>query len=129
MIAGNPEVLDTVLTFGRRNVLASFELSHAWSEGYWRRFEPRLADQVAAYYAREPGPVRALVRRWGVTHIVVREADFTVKAMTHHPLFAPFDAAIAARAKQPGSFVLLDATLFPGIEVAPGLRLIDLRGL
>jgi len=129
LVAGNPELLDTVLTFGRRNVLASFELAHPWNRGYWRRFEPRLADQVEAYYAKDPAKVRELVRAYGVTHIVVRDADFTAAATADHPLFAPFDARIATLAHKPGGYALLDGERFPYVAVAPGLRLIDVRAL
>lgn len=129
LIAGNPEVLDTVLTFGRRNVLASFELAHPWSRGYWQRYRYRLAAQANAYYAKDIAQVIAMVRRWGVTHIVVRESDFTPEAMARHPLFEPYDTQIAMLGRQPGDFVLLDAALFPYQRVAPGIRLIDVRGL
>jgi len=129
LVAGNPDVLDNVLTFGRRNVLASFELAHPWNQGYWRRFEPRLVDQVEAYYAKDPAAVRELVRDYGVTHIVVRDADFTAAATKDHPLFAPYDGRIAALARKPGDYVLLDRERFPGVTVAPGLRLLDVRAL
>lgn len=129
LLAGNPTVLDTVLTFGRRNVLASFELAHPWSQGYWQRLAPRLADQVEAYYAKDPKTVLAMVRKYNVTHIVVREADFTDAAMAAHPLFAPYDARIAAISERPGNYVLLDAAIFPYTNVAPGVRLLDVRPL
>lgn len=129
LVAGNPELLDNVLTFGRRNVLASFELAHPWNQGYWRRFEPRLADQVEAYYAKSPAAVRELVRRYGVTHIVVRDADFAPAATGGHPLFAPYDGRIAVLARKPGDYVLRDRQRFPGVVVAPGLRLVDVRAL
>lgn len=129
LLAGNPIVLDNVLTFGRRDVLATYELAHPWSLGYWRRYGPRLTDQAAAYYAKDPATVLAVARTYGLTHMVVREADFTAQALAGHPIFEPFDTRIRQLAATPGPFVLLDAKLFPYTPVGPGLRLIDLRPL
>ncbi len=127
LFAGNPEVMDTVLTFGQRNVLASFELAHPWSLGYWQRFSPRLADQIEAYYAKDPATVRAFAAQYGVTHFVVREADFTARAMRDHPLFAPYDGRIRELADAPGNFALLDQEKFPYTSPEPGIRLVDVR--
>ncbi len=126
-IAGNPELLDTILTFGRRNVLASFELAHPWSLGYWAAFMPRLAHQVEAYYAKDPATVLEFARVYGITHMVVREADYTPKALGDHPLFAPFDVRIRELASRPGNFALLDGANFPYTSPEPGIRLVDLR--
>jgi len=127
LIAGNPEVLDNVLTFGRRNVVASFELAHPWSQGYWRRYMPRLGHQAEAYYAKDAATVIDFARFYGVTHIVVREADFTPAALAGDPLFAPFTARIRELAALPGNFVLLDETKFPYTSPEPGIRLVDMR--
>lgn len=129
LLAGNPNVLDNVLTFGRRTVLASYELAHPWSLGYWKRYAPRLADQAAAYYAKDPATVLTIARKHGLTHLVVRESDFTPKALAGSPVFEPFDARIRELAAKPGPFVLLADKLFPSERIAPGFRLIDLRPL
>ncbi len=129
LLAGNPKDLDNVLTFGRRDVLATFELAHPWSRGYWADYLPRLAHQAAAYYAKDPATVLEFARAYGVTHMLVREADLTPAAVAAGPLFAPFDARIAALAATPGKFALLDARKFPYTNPEPGVRLIDLRPL
>ena len=129
LLAGNPEQLDTVLTFGRRDVLASYELAHPWSVGYWETYYPRLAHQAAAYYAKDPPTVLEFAKAYGVTHMVVRDADLTGAAIAKGPLFAPFDARIRELAAGPGKFVLLDAAKFPYTSPEPGVRLIDLRPL
>lgn len=126
-VAGNPEVMDNVLTFGRRNVLASFELAHPWSVGYWRRFAPRLADAVEAYYAKDARTVVDVARRDGITHFVVREGDFTPETLRKGPLFAPYNARIRELAAAPGQFALLDGAQFPYTRLAPDLRLVDMR--
>lgn len=129
LLAGNPVLLDNVLTFGRRNVVASFELAHPWSVGYWARLYPRLAHQAEAYYAKDPDTVLEFARAYGVTHMVVREADFTDKALAKGPLFAPLDGRIRELAGQPGNFALLDKGKFPYTSPEPGMRLVDLRPL
>ena len=126
-LAGNPEVMDNVLTFGERNVLATFELAHPWSVGYWRQFAPRLADTVAAYYAKDARTVIAVAKRDGITHFVVREGDFRPEALRQGPLFAPYNARIRELAAAPGDFALLDGTQFPYTRLAPDIRLVDMR--
>lgn len=127
LLAGHPEILDTVLTFGQRNVLASFELAHPWSTGYWQLLAPRLEAELTAYYAKEPQTVIAVARTYGITHFVVRESDFTAKALAGHPLFAPYDERIRELAAQPGNFALLDPVAFPYTRPEPGIRLVDMR--
>jgi len=129
LLAGNPELLDDVLTFGRRDVLASYELAHPWSVGYWEEYYPRLAHQVAAYYAKDAATVLEFAKAYNVTHMVVRDADFTGQAIAKGPLFAPLDARIRELAAKPGKFVLLDAAEFPYTSPEPGVRLVDLRPL
>jgi hypothetical protein len=129
LFAGNPELLDTVLTFGRRNVMATFELAHPWSLGYWDQLYPRLGHQVDAYYAKDPDTVLEFARVYGVTYFVVREADFTPAALSKQPLFAPLDGRIRELADMPGNFALLDGEKFPYTSPEPGVRLVDMRPL
>ncbi|KHK01392.1 hypothetical protein [Desulfovibrio sp. TomC] len=127
VLAGNAKDMDNVLTFGRRNVVASFELAHPWSVGAWKVMLPRLAHQAEAYYAKDASVVREFARAYGVSYMVVREADLTPAAMTRGPLFAPFDAHIRELAGQPGNFALLDGANFPYTSPEPGVRLVDVR--
>ncbi|QAZ66028.1 hypothetical protein C3Y92_01730 [Solidesulfovibrio carbinolicus] len=127
LVAGNPKDLDNVLTFGRRNVVASFELAHPWSVGAWKIMTPRLGHQLEAYYAKDSDTVREFARVYGVTHMVVREGDYAPKAMEKGPLFAPFDDRIRELAAASGKFALLDGAEFPYTSPEPGVRLIDLR--
>ncbi|WP_300161493.1 hypothetical protein [Solidesulfovibrio sp.] len=129
LLAGNPELLDDVLTFGRRDVVASYELAHPWSQGYWTMYYPRLAHQAEAYYAKDADVVLEFARAYGVTHMVVREADLTKEAAAKGPLFAPFNDRIAALAATAGNFALLDGEKFPYTSPEPGVRLVDLRPL
>lgn len=76
LFAGHPYLMDNVLTFGRRSVLASYELAHPWSRGLWQRLQPRLKDMLQAYYARDPQQVRKFCQTWNVAYLVVDEAHF-----------------------------------------------------
>ena len=127
VLAGNAKDMDNVLTFGRRNVAASFELAHPWSLGAWKVMLPRLAHQAEAYYAKDAAVVREFAQAYGVSYMVVREADLTPEAMARGPLFAPFDARIRELAGLPGNFALLDGANFPYTSPEPGVRLVDVQ--
>jgi hypothetical protein len=131
VFAGHPELMDNVLTFGRRNVQASFELAHPWLTGYWRRYEPRLRDLFAAYYATDAETVRDFAGRYGVDFMVVDERHFRPEFVAGKPFFAPFDGLVrelAARAALSGrGFALLDKTLFPGEAAGEAVRVVRLR--
>jgi len=129
VFAGHPELMDNVLTFGRRNVQASFELAHPWMTGYWRQYEPRLRELFAAYYATDPQEVRAFASRYGVDYLVVDERHFRPQFLAGRPFFAPFDALIRALADTAAAgqgFALLDQTVFPGNPVSDGVRVVRL---
>ena len=129
LLAGNPELLDNVLTFGRRNVLASFELAHPWSLGYWRRYAPRLRPRSRPITPRiRPGPgpgpgVRGDASGGGGSGL---RSEGNWRADRCSRLSTPGIRELAAR---PGDFILRDRTRFAGQEIAPGLFLIDLRPL
>ncbi|MHC1790739.1 hypothetical protein [Solidesulfovibrio sp.] len=127
VLAGNARDMDNVLTFGRRNVVATFELAHPWSTGAWKVMLPRLAHQAEAYYAKDPTTVREFARVYDVDWMVVREADYEAAALARGPLFAPLDAGIRELAGLPGNFALLDAAEFPYTSPEPGVRLVDVR--
>ncbi len=131
--AGHPELMDNLLTFGHRNVQASFELAHPWMTGYWRRYEPRLDDLFTAYYAADPEAVTAFCRRYGVDFLVVDEAHFTPGFLAGRPFFAPFDGRIreiaAATLADGRGFAILDEKRFPYVRVGGTLRLLDVRGM
>lgn len=76
LYAGHPYTMDNVLTFGQRSVLASYELAHPWSRGYWNRFSPRFEDMLRAYYAKDVNVVRIFCQRWKIDYIVVDDRQF-----------------------------------------------------
>jgi len=127
MLAGHPDLLDVVMTFSRRNALATFELAHPWSRGYWERFRPRLEAQLAAYYAADPAVVRRFAHDYGVDFMVVDEAHFTPEFLAGRPVFEPFGQLVREMVRGRRSYALLDANTFPRIPLRPGAFLVDLR--
>lgn len=127
MLAGHPELMDTVLTFGRRNALATFELAHCWSQGYWERMRPRLDAVFTAYYARDKQTVTAFARRFDVDFMVVDTSHFTTAFLSGSPFFEPFGQAIKEMTQGQDAFAVLDASQFTRIPLTPGAFLIDLR--
>lgn len=150
IVAGHPNLLDNVLTFGQRPALATFELAHPWSRGYWQRLRPRLEDFFKAYYAEDPRVVREFCRQYGVSFLVVDDRHFTPEFLAGGrflvpftpplqeekkrlaewiscPFFAPFDGQIRHLTQGRRRFVLLDRNLFPGVAVDEHQRLLDMR--
>ena len=150
LVAGQPDLMDNVITFGRRPALATFELAHPWSRGYWQRLRPRLQDLFTAYYAEDPQVVKDFCRKYQVSFLVVDDRHFTpefiaggwflvpfnqpleggwkkLRERVICPFFAPFDAQIKRLAKARRHFVLLNRELFPGKVVDEHQRLLDLR--
>jgi len=127
MLAGHPDLMDVVMTFARRNALATFELAHPWSRGYWERFRPRLEAALTAYYARDPAVIRHFAHDYGVDFMVVDESHFTPQFLAARPAFEPFGQLVRDMTRDAGRFVLLDQATFPRIPLRPGAFLVDLR--
>ncbi|MGD9781054.1 MAG: hypothetical protein AB7V14_02760 [Kiritimatiellia bacterium] len=142
LVAGPPALMDNVLAFGQRRVLASFELAHPWLRGYWARIEPRLRDLFAAYYAADPAEIRAFCARHGVDWMMVDERDFPEGAggkpetaahprapdfLRGRPFFAPFDGQIQALVAGRTHFAILSQADFPYVRLDPNRRLLDMR--
>jgi len=106
IISGHPYDMDNVLTFGRRNVFASFELAHPWNLGYWKRLRSRLEAQFDAYYAADLKDVAAFCRDNHIDYLVVNRHHFTKKFLNGKPFFAPFDAQIQQRAAKTQTYAL-----------------------
>jgi len=129
VFAGHPQLMDNLLTFGKRKVFVSYKLAHPWAKGWWEFVRPRLESLFRAYYAKDPAVVRAFCRENRIDFLVVDPADFTPGFLVKLPFFAPFDALIRELAKGPGEFAVLDEREFPFTPIGGRLRLIDMRGL
>lgn len=152
LIAGHPNLMDNVLTFGKRPVFASFELAHPWSQGYWEKVQPRLEELFTAYYATDPEIIKQFCRKYRIDFLVVDDRHFTaaflaggrlrvpfddpppqpslpLREKVACPFFAPFDAQIRRLTQGHAQFALLSRELFPGLDLDPHQRLIDMREL
>jgi hypothetical protein len=127
LVAGHPALMDNVLTFARRRVLVSFELSHPWCVGSWTRMQPRLRDFFTAYYSDQPGGVLAFANKYNVDFLVVDDRHFQPAFLDDHPFFAPFDEMIRTLVKGRERFALLSKDVFPSMPVNDHQRLLDLR--
>lgn len=124
--AGLPDLMDNVLTFGRRNVYVSSELAHPWSVGLWRELGPRLERLTRAYYSADPDTVRRFCGEEGVDYLVVDRRHFARAFMSGHAVFEPFGALVRERAKDPAPFALLSGA-FAGVAVGPDVTVYDMR--
>lgn len=127
-VAGDPELMDNVLTFGHRNVYITAELAHPWSQGYWSQASARLEGILKAYYASDPEEVRRYCARVGIDFLVVDKRHFTREYMTAKHLFEPYSTAMRKRADDPAPYALLLDSL-PGSFVDDNVRIINLRKL
>jgi len=125
LMAGHPALMDNVLTFARRKVLVSYELSHTWYRRYWSVLQQRTRDLFVAYYAEDPATIRHFCRRYGVDYLVVRKADFEPGRIAAGTLyFQPFGEAIRDNVGQRRYFAVLDTSLFPPLYDRDGVRVI-----
>ena len=129
LVAGHPYLMDNVLTFGRRNVFASFELAHPWSKGLWKRLKPELIELFNAYYAEDPAVVNTFCRKYHIDFFVVDIRHFTDEFLKERPFFAPFDRMIQTMVQNRRQFVLVSGNSFPVTEINEYLRVIDVRRL
>ena len=89
VVAGWPgQAIDNVPYLSRRTAFVTRETHMPFHRRYTELIRERMRAFVAAYYASDPEPLRALHRRYGVTHLVVDRKHFAAPP----PYFAPFDA-------------------------------------
>ncbi len=81
VIAGHPDLMDNVLTFSRRKAFVTYELSHTWYTRYWDTIKKRTYDFFHAYYASDPEQIREFCRANHIDYLVVRDEDFSAKAL------------------------------------------------
>jgi hypothetical protein len=89
VVAGWPgQAIDNVPYLSLRTAFVTRETHMPFHRRYTELMRTRMRAFVAAYYASDPEPLRALHLRYGVTHLVVDRKYFATPA----PYFAPFDA-------------------------------------
>lgn len=90
LFAGHPHTMDNVLAFGHRKVFSSYELTHPWSHGLWKKLKPRLNDLFAAYYAQDLDTVRGFVQKYKIDYFVVDERQFSRDYLNPSRRLMPF---------------------------------------
>ena len=152
LTAGHPNLMDNVPTFAKRRALATFELAHPWSKGYWQQVKPRLEDLFTAYYAEDPQVVRDFCRKYKISFLVVDDRHFSPEFLAGGrflipfdqplqkdkqkmvewvdcPFFAPFDGLIRSQVQGRRRFILLNNEVFPAKVVDAHQRLLDMRSV
>ena len=151
--AGPPELMDNVMTFGKRKAFVTFELSHTWFREYWKTIKKRTFDFFDAYYASNPQEVLRFAIENNVDYLVVREKDFERRNMSKlfdgfEPFssekrstatsqgseeessmiyFEPFQTYISERFKDKDYFAVLDENVFSPVFRGDGYRVIKIR--
>jgi hypothetical protein len=128
LIAGNPEVIDTVPTFACRKAFVTYELSHTWIDTYWSIIKKRTFDFFKAYYAEDPEEVREFARYYGIDYIVVRPRDFDRNNLEKGTVyFEPFGSWIKELTKDRTHFALFDSKEFPAVFTGNGVFVVKTK--
>lgn len=128
VLAGHPTQMDNVLTFGRRNVFASYELAHPWNQGYWSRMKPRLEALFEAYYSSNVTEVARFCQENDIDYVVVDDRFYASEFISKTPFFAPFDEMIRSLSRNVERFALLDPNI-PFVKIDDHIRVIDVGAL
>jgi len=151
LIAGHPNLMDSIPTFARRRAFATYELAHPWSKNYWAKLSPRLHDFFEAYYAADPQVVVDFCRKYGIAFLIVDDRHFSpaflkggdflfpydkpyiagffrgLADLNRVPFFAPFDEQIKQVTADRHNFALLSDPRIISLPVDQHIRLIDMR--
>ena len=106
LLFGHPSTLDNVMTFGRRNAYATYELAHPWNSGYWDKYRERLYDTFRQYYSDDPASLGKFLREKGITHVVVDREDFSERGLAEPRFFEPFDSFVLELVRGRKAFAL-----------------------
>jgi hypothetical protein len=151
LIAGHPNLMDTIPTFAQRRAFVTYELAHPWSRGYWAKLKPRLQDFFQAYYATDPHVVVDFCRKYDIAFLIVDDRHFSPAFLKggyllfpyDHPasqgvspglaerewcpFFAPFDAQIKELTQGRRRFAVLADPNLQAQRIDQHLRLLDMR--
>ncbi|MGP8283917.1 MAG: hypothetical protein ACLQT6_14545 [Desulfomonilaceae bacterium] len=125
LIAGWPEVMDNVMTFGERPAYVTYKLSHTWVEPYWSEVKRRTFDLFKAYYSSKPEEIRSFCKSNHIDYLIVRSEDFELERLKKFPpYFEPFNGFIWYLTNSRNYFAALDKTVFPPIFEENGIRVL-----
>jgi hypothetical protein len=128
LIAGWPELMDNVMTFGNRRAFVTYELSHTWVEPYWTEVKKRTFDLFRAYYSSSPEEIKAFCKSRGIEYLIVREEDFNPQRLNEPNLyFEPFNGFIWYLMNSTHNFAILDKSIFPPVFEENGIRVLQVK--
>jgi len=108
LIAGNPKLMDGIPLFSRRMVFVNYKESLPFLSGYWKTITRRTDDLFRAYYSADIRDMSALCAKYGISCIVVDEADFFSGYLNSGSIyFEPFNSRILTYAVPGKDFALL----------------------
>lgn len=125
VVAGWPdETTDTVPYLSRRSVLVARETHMPFHLRFTEQMRERTRALIAAHYATDLAPLRALASRYGVTHLLLDRRNLAT-APLH---FAPFEAEARAAftAGHAKGFVLASVPPAAVVARAGDFTLVDL---
>lgn len=124
-IAGHPDIMDNVMTFSKRKVFVSYELSHTWYDQYWSTIKSRTYQFFNAYYSENPDELRDFCRKYEIDYMVVRESDFQENSLGGTAdYFEPFGTYIQGLLRGKSSFAVFDETNFRPVYSQDGIRVL-----
>ncbi len=128
LVAGFPEVMDDVMTFGKRPAYVTYELSHTWVQPYWGEVKKRTFELFGAYYSSSPQEIKKFCESNDIKYLIVRLDDFHRERLEASPVyFEPFNGYIWSLASSTNYFAVLDKSVFPPIFEENGIRVLRIR--
>ncbi len=125
VVAGHPDSMDNIMTFARRKVFVSYELSHTWYDLYWSILKDRTYQFFDAYYSDNPDDIKTFCRKNTIDFIVVRESDFVGNAPNGTAAyFEPFGKYIQQLMEETDSYAILDEKIFTPVYSQNGIRVL-----
>lgn len=125
LVAGWPETMDNITTFGKRPVFVNYELSHTWVEPYWSEVKKRTFDLFRAYYSSSPEEIKKFLKSNQIKYFVVRSDDFEPGRINNStPYFEPFNGYIWYLVNSSRDFAILNKSVFPPVFEENGIRVL-----
>ncbi|MEO8603182.1 MAG: hypothetical protein ABI629_11455 [bacterium] len=105
LIAGWPSAMDGVPLLAHRSAFLTQENALAFQRGYVEQTRVRMGALIAAYFATDAAPLRALHEQFGVTHLVFDTRHYDGPPPLSYLPFTPLIAE-QMRDKRPGDYLL-----------------------
>ncbi|MBU1088035.1 MAG: hypothetical protein KKD05_11045 [Candidatus Omnitrophica bacterium] len=108
IFAGHPKQMDFIPFFGKREVLACYEIAPLWGKGIWLKYKQRTFDVFNALYSRNEDEFKEFCRKYEKLDIyfVVDKSYFSQGYLKGEPYFYPFTPLFKEYAKRSRFFLL-----------------------